>query len=332
MNSAEYANWVTQLSSLSTAQIKHLKEQITVQCTGSRAALILSEQSPKNCPHCKSPSFNKVGHRNGLQRYKCKSCLKTFNPLTNTPLARLRKKDLWEQFARALVEGESVRAAANKIGVHKNTSFRWRHRFLQNLKGVSPEMLTGIIELVEVYFPYSEKGAKPAKTAHPKSVSVSSPCKKPKEPVCVVLARDRHANTCEATLSKLGAKELTAGIIDRMPKDVLLCSESKPVYLEFTKTNGLRHGRLANGEEVVKDVVHLKNVQLYRLKLNDWMSRFRGVATKYLESYLGWFRNLDEFNMLLPQEELLRRSQASAIYLHQPLKRTKEDLTPTPPS
>lgn len=322
MNTAEYTSFVVQIPDLNTQQIKHLKEQIIAQCNASHSALILSEQAPKSCPHCKSPSFNKIGHRSGLQRYRCKSCSKTFNPLTNTPLARLRKKELWEQFALELVKGESVRAAAAKIGVHKNTSFRWRHRFLQNLKEISPKLLTGIIELLEVYFPYSEKGAKPVKTTQAEIAVEPSDSAKPKDPVCVLLARDRHANTCEATLPKLSSNELTKSIKDRMPKDALLCSESKPAYLEYTKTNGFRHGKLAHKEEVVKEIVHLQNVQLYHHKLKEWMSRFKGVATKYLTSYLGWFRNLEEFNMNLPQEVLLRRAHKGAIYLHQPLKVT----------
>lgn len=330
MNTAEYASFAVQLSDLNTQQIKHLKEQLTAQCAANRTALILSEQTPRTCPHCKSQSFNKIGQRSGLQRYKCKSCSKTFNPLTKTPLARLRKKELWDKFALSLVEGESVRAAADKIGVHKNTSFRWRHRFLQNLKNISPESLTGIIELLEIYFPYSEKGAKPAKNPKPNASTSSSDSAKPEKPVCVLLARDRHANTCEAKILELAAKELSTSIKDKIPKDVLLCSEKKTAYLEFTKTNGFRHGKLAHGEEVVKDIVHLQNVRSYHHKLKEWMSRFRGVATKYLEAYLGWFRNLEEFNMHLPGEVLLRRAQTGAVYLHQPLKVTYGDLQPPP--
>lgn len=322
MNTTEYANLTAQLPGLNTQQIKHLKEELAAQCATNRTVLILSEQTPKTCPHCKSPSFNKIGQRSGMQRYKCKACSKTFNPLTKTPLARLRKKELWEKYALALVKGETIRAAAKEIGVHRNTSFRWRHRFLENLKRISPEVLTGIIELIEVYFPYSEKGAKPAKTPQPDTTPETPASAKPKAPVCVLLARDRHANTCEAKLSDLAAKELTSSIKGKMPKDVLLCSESKPAYLEFSKENNFRHGKLTHVEEVVKEIVHLQNVQQYHHKLKEWMGRFRGVATKYLEAYLGWFRNLEEFNMTLPEEVLLRRAHIGAVYLHQPLKVT----------
>lgn len=38
---------------------------------------------------------------------------------------------------------------------------------------------------------------------------------------------------------------------------------------------------------------HVQNVNAYVSRLRSWMRRFKGVATKYLASYLGWFRMLD---------------------------------------
>ncbi|POZ52249.1 hypothetical protein AADEFJLK_01724 [Methylovulum psychrotolerans] len=44
------------------------------------------------CPHCAGIRLSRYGSASGLQRYSCKSCRKTFNALTGTPLARLRHK------------------------------------------------------------------------------------------------------------------------------------------------------------------------------------------------------------------------------------------------
>jgi hypothetical protein len=38
---------------------------------------------------------------------------------------------------------------------------------------------------------------------------------------------------------------------------------------------------------------HIQNVNSYHGRLKGWMRRFHGVATSYLENYLGWFRALD---------------------------------------
>ena len=38
---------------------------------------------------------------------------------------------------------------------------------------------------------------------------------------------------------------------------------------------------------------HVQNVNAFVSRLRQWMGRFKGVATRYLASYLGWFRVLD---------------------------------------
>ena len=62
----------------------------------------LSEIS--NCPHCSSSTFVRWGQANDEPRYRCKSCLKTFNALTGTPLARLHHKTIKQQVALELIK------------------------------------------------------------------------------------------------------------------------------------------------------------------------------------------------------------------------------------
>jgi DNA-directed RNA polymerase subunit RPC12/RpoP len=47
------------------------------------------------CPHCGSRDVVHWGKASDLPRYRCKGCRRTFNALTKTPLAHLRKKDKW---------------------------------------------------------------------------------------------------------------------------------------------------------------------------------------------------------------------------------------------
>ena len=41
-----------------------------------------------------------AGRSDGLLRFRCKSCGRTFNALTRTPMAHLRKKEKWLAHAR----------------------------------------------------------------------------------------------------------------------------------------------------------------------------------------------------------------------------------------
>jgi transposase-like protein len=95
------------------------------------ATLIADSRSTERCcPHCACRQLNRHGQANNRQRFRCRQCLRTFNDLTGTPLARLRLREKWLDYIVMLREARSVRAAAAQVGVHSNTALRWRHRFL----------------------------------------------------------------------------------------------------------------------------------------------------------------------------------------------------------
>ena len=110
------------------------------------------------CPRCHHRPGGRWGNAHGLPRYRCGVCGRTFNALSGTPLARLRHRECWGEYARALIDGDTVRGAARRCGVHKNTAFRWRHRFLALPADVKPSSLHGIVEADETYFLESHKG------------------------------------------------------------------------------------------------------------------------------------------------------------------------------
>lgn len=312
MDSKLYNKLLLNIDNLSTDQYKGLKMKVKECDDKKRNALNLQKTNQLVCPHCNSTNFIQWGVRNDLQRYKCKDCKKTFNQLTSTPLARLRKKGRWLEYSRCLKNGKSVRKSAVICGIHKNTAFKWRHRFLENSKQIKPESLRGIVELSEAYFRYSEKGQKKLKID-------TQPKKKPKL-VCVLVGRDRNNNTLDQIVKKFCSKEISKHFSSKLQKDILLCSDSKSAYVKFTRDNSIRHGKvnISKGINVVKDIVHIYNVNSYHNSLKDWMRRFRGVATKYLDSYLSWYRELDEHNMNISALELLIRAKMLKTYYHQP--------------
>ncbi len=110
------------------------------------------------CPYCTSHEFVSWGRANALQRFRCKNCGRTFNALTNTPLARLRKKEQWLEHAGAMIDGSTITKSAERCNVNYTTAFRWRHRFRASLssderdtpkgslEGDAPQILESIIE------------------------------------------------------------------------------------------------------------------------------------------------------------------------------------------
>src|SRR5690606_40286425 len=61
-------------------------------------------------------------------------------------------------YSAALIEGRTVRASARQCGIDKNTSFRWRHRFLTLPAAAKANHLEGVVEADETFFPVSCKG------------------------------------------------------------------------------------------------------------------------------------------------------------------------------
>jgi len=304
---------------LNSFQDRLLREQLAAIAYEKRVSKQLETPYEKNvCPHCGAKDLVRWGKRNDMQRYRCKACKCTFNSLTGTPLARLRRKGHWLDYAACLKAGLSVRKAAKKCGVHATTAFRWRHRFLQEGNSIKPAKLQGIVEAGEVFFKRSEKGQRSAK-------QLSKNCKEERGNVCVLVSRDRNHNVYDALLEKFTPDTLKKILQDHLARDVLFCSDNNSVYRRFARENNIRHGyvNLQKGELVKKDIVHLRYVVDYQDKLRTWiLHHFRGVATKYLPNYLTWMRELDEFNGNISPLTFLLRAKGGGVYKDQPLSRT----------
>jgi transposase-like protein len=116
---------------------------------GQCFTLIEEAAGMRACPHCAGSRCHRCGQANGLQRFRCLGCKRSFNALTGTPLARLRLRDKWLPYLQCLIESATVRAAAKRVAVAKSTSFRWRHRFLAAVRRAPLPKLSGIVEVDE---------------------------------------------------------------------------------------------------------------------------------------------------------------------------------------
>ena len=92
-----------------------------------------------------------------------------------------------------------------------------------------------------------------------------------------------------------GAEAVKIGLSGALGKNTMLCIDGGNTLWGFAQQNGIPCKVIAPGRHVHErePVFHLQNVNAYHQRLKGWISRFRGVATKYLRSYLGWFRTKD---------------------------------------
>jgi transposase-like protein len=244
-----------------------------------------------SCPHCGGRHLHRHGYDRGLQRYRCCACKRTFNALSGTPLARLRHRPLWLGYLDGMLDGKSVRAAAEALGVHRNTSFRWRHRFLHLAKHDRPAALTGIAEADEMFLLESQKGSRKLDRPARRRGGVARWRGINRDHVCVLVARDRGGATFDFVTGRgaVTAAQLHQHLLPVLDKDVLLVTDGHGAYRTFARTAGISHEavNLRAGERV-RGAVHVQNVNAYHSRFRQWLSRFRGVASHYLPNYLGW--------------------------------------------
>jgi transposase-like protein len=256
------------------------------------------------CPHCAGIRLSRYGSASGLQRYSCKSCRKTFNALTGTPLARLRHKPKWLSYLAALAESKTVRKSAADAGVHRNTSFRWRHRFLSGISLDRPATLEGITEADETYLLESDKGKRNLSRSPRKRGGCATLPGISNQQICILVVRDRSGHTLDFVTGNgpLTKASLTDALKPVLATDALLVSDGNPSYRAFCRTERISHEavNLSQGQRV-RGAYHIQNINAYHSRFKLWLDRFHGVATHYLPHYLGWRRVFEQHPKPSPQ-------------------------------
>lgn len=223
--------WLAEADGLSARQREEaarvLAEPVSLASVLALLEALIDEA--RRCPRCEVPGAVIRGRSNGLRRYQCKGCAKTFNALTGTPLARLRKKELWAAFAAGLGEGDTVKGAAARCGVADTTSFRWRHRFLAAVEAGAVK-LKGIVEADETYVLASRKGAKKLERKPRKRGGVAKKRGLSKEQVPILVAADRSGTTVTAVLPDTTAATITAQLAPAIEPDALLVTDGAPFF------------------------------------------------------------------------------------------------------
>ena len=260
----------------------------------STAALDRIEHT--GCPHCRSRNLRPWGNASGLRRYRCGDCRRTFNGLTGSPLARLRKKELWVEQADALITAVSVAKAAERFDVAHTTAFRWRHRFLSAPSIDKPKQLNGIVEADETFILESFKGQRsnlprPARKRGGKAAKPGLSA----EQIPVLVARDRAGATTDAVLPKLNRASVTTALSGIVTPENQLCCDGGKAIVGFARNEQIPCCILPapGGPRPEAPNLHINNINAYHGRLKEWLIPFHGVSTKYLGNYLGWRRAVE---------------------------------------
>ncbi|MFC5512317.1 IS1595 family transposase [Massilia jejuensis] len=309
MQARRFTLWLRQLSTLTRRQRAHLVQALRPSLGLDRVCEAIDGTAclPPRCPACKSERSYRHGHSRGLQRYRCRACGKTFTRLSGTPLSRLRQRDKWLDYLGQMLDAKSVRRSATHVDVHRNTSFRWRHRFLELTRHDRPARLAGIAEADELFLLESQKGSRRLNRPARRRGGVAATRGVSHEHDCILVARDRAGQTVDAVTGRgaVTKEQLHRHLLPVLDPHVLLVTDGHRAYRSFAREAGISHQyvNLRLGERV-RGAVHVQNVNAYQRRFRQWLARFHGVASRYLPNYLGWRWALDGERIASPERFL----------------------------
>lgn len=237
------------------------------------------------CPHCEGTHIQRWGGFSGRRRYRCIDCRRTFSDFTATPLAHLKRIDRWPGFCSCTMDTLSVRATGRRLGVDKNTAFRWRHRLLAALEADDDGVLTGTIVIHETWFARSQKGQRQLD----RPARIRKALKRHEiTPVWVFFARDETGRIASGVvgLRRPTVADLESGLRGRLEAPRELVGTFGPLGAAGT----LAHRLALPYRKVWLNLPEMQRIWGYIRGLVLWLKRFRGVATRYLSHYLAWHR------------------------------------------
>lgn len=299
---------------LAIDNINNLLEETTLGTSSDKRLLDIRQtemaKSKLHCLHCHSEDLIGYGFTpRGARRYRCKSCLLTFNEFTGTAVNSKRDLRKFSHYISCMLSGYSLRKCALEVGISLPTSFKWRHHILSSLEKAGQQQLEHIVELDETFFLYSEKGNKKIEGRKPrKRGEKASKDGMNEEHVGVLVASDRkgHNMINVASRGKLTKAVIHKTVGKKLSKKNTVVSDSDRNIAFYLRDREIEHIRLsARKKERVKDkIYHTQNVNNLQQRLKDWIKDYKGVSTKYLQNYLNLFQALNliktERHQLLP--------------------------------
>ena len=115
--------------------------------------------------------------------------------------------------------------------------------------------------------------------------------------ICISTAIDRNGHIITrvvdsnlgGTNNKIKPKNMVSFFNGNLGEDVILCAYRTFLYRETVMKYGVK---LRQSPRPYRPIYTVNHVYKYHWELKRWLKNFNGVATKYLNNYLAWFKFL----------------------------------------
>ena len=297
-----------QLSSANQTQL--LNELSVINADLSKIQI---EEQISSCPYCHSDKIIKHSKYKNTQRYKCKSCKKTFLSTTGTLVHHIKKPEKFAEYI-SIVDKEgllTIKEIANRLQISIPTSFEWRHKLLLSLPK-KKDKFSGETQMDDLWFLYSQKGRKGLKysrkrggTSHKGDNNFQAK---------IIVASDK--NKVEMKLAKIGRiskNDIICAVGDKFKKNTKLVTDAHSSYSAFAKETNLEHVNFKAKNHKAETGENVQYINNLAGRLKTWINRTqRGVSTKYLSLYASYFAYTEKNNLSI--KENLKNNKVWDIY------------------
>jgi len=244
------------------------------------------------CPHC-GGGAKRNGSISGVQRFLCKTCGKTYGETTNTSLFHSHSGEaVWKQVIRDTLDGVPIAGTASALALSSDTVFRMRHKILLGLEAEearNPTVLDGVCEFDDTYVLESLKGGRKipedyyrkarrhGAVAHKPGISneyisISTGVQRDGSAYCRTVARSTPSKDEIAAAFDGHIGNATLALCDGAKSYNILgeVGNCDVVHVSEENKSGFYHTNTANG---------------FHSHIKEMYTRYKGVATKYLNRY-----------------------------------------------
>ncbi len=196
------------------------------------------------------------------------------------------------------------RSLGKKLGVSRDTVWRWRMIIFPQVKAVAPTVLSGIIETDDTAQCESRKGSRewvnsmrdPSLPKPPRLRWYEYPKRRPpqaiakafEEPILGVVDRVGHKSFQHIASKK--QPSIDAALMPQVARDAMVLFDGAPQYEAIAKARGLSYHVLIGGRRRRRTpkAFHLNTVNSLHADWDKFIPLWRGPATKYLDGYARW--------------------------------------------
>jgi transposase-like protein len=263
----------------------------------------------KLCPCCGGSNYIKNGkNRLKRQRYACKDCDRIFSDMTNSPLSYTKKPpEQWIKYMECMSKGLSIRKSAQIVKINRNTAFHWRHKILNAIKSKLKDNLGGIVEINEMRIKESFKGNHskskgPLRNKSFNRINSNLFVNDGRKIISILCCRDRDNNTfAQAACSgRIGFRHINILLEKKIREGSVICTNNSSAYISFAKTQKLTLYKILFNSKSTDEIYHIDNVKAFSKLFKIFINGFKGVATKYINFYLNWFKWMEVSQAYMP--------------------------------